>query len=380
MYDMFTKGSLFDDLNKKVRVQEVGLFVQANKKFLEEKLNLTSSIRYDRNFNFKGQITPRFGANYEIKENQNLRFSFQSGFRNPTPVDQFIKLNVGPIIILGGAPSNSVGLNAYENSFTSNSVTAFSQAYNMAIQNGQNPQQALLSTKSILVTSDVDYIQPEKNNTWELGYRATISKKIFFDISSYLGSYRNFQVNTLIVRPDSPISNNGEINLGAAEDILSGRIQRFQLYTNSKDEVRVVGVSGGVQAILGKNFSMLANLTYSEINLGSSDPNNIAPFNTPKFSGNLGFGNSDLGKGFGFYSQLHWQSSFDWYGTFNGNRPGTIPAYSLLDIQFSKELKKINALSKLGVNNLLNNRVSQAFGSPQIGGIAYISLVFNFHP
>lgn len=380
MYDMFTKGSLFDDLEKKVRVQEVGLFVQANKKILAEKLNLTSSIRYDRNFNFKGQITPRLGANYEIKENQNLRFSYQSGFRNPTPVDQFIKLNVGPIIILGGAPSNSMGLNAYENSFTSNSVTAFSQAYNKAIQSGQNSEQALLSTKSILVSSDVDYIQPEKNNTWELGYRATISKRIFFDISSYISRYRNFQVNTLVVRPDSPLSNNGEVNLKAAEDILSGRVQRFQLYTNSKDQVKVFGVSGGIQAILGKNFSLLANLTYSEINLGSSNPNNIAPFNTPKFSGNLGFGNSDLFKGFGFYSQLYWQSSFDWYGTFNGNRPGNVPAYSLLDIQFSKELKKINAFSKLGLSNVLNNRISQAFGSPQIGGIAYLSLIFNLNP
>lgn len=380
MYDMFTKGSLFDDLEKKVRVQEVGVFVQANKKILSEKLNLTSSIRYDRNFNFKGQITPRFGANYELKENQYLRFSYQSGFRSPTPVDQFIKLNVGPIIILGGAPSNSVGLNAYENSFTSNSVTAFSQAYNKAIQNGQNSQQALLATKSLLVKSNVDYIQPEKNNTLELGYRATISKKIFFDISSYLSSYRNFQVNTLVVRPDSPSSINGEVNLRAAEDILNGRVQRFQLYTNSKDRVSVVGISGGLQAILGKNFSLLANLTYSEINLGSSNPNNIAPFNTPKFSGNLGFGNFDLGKGFGFYSQLYWQSSFDWYGTFNGNRPGNVPAYSLLDIQFNKELKKINAFSKLGVNNLLNNRISQAFGSPQIGGIGYLSLIFNLNP
>ncbi len=32
---------------------------------------------------------------------------------NPTIGDQYIKLNVGPIIILGGAPVNSVGLNAY---------------------------------------------------------------------------------------------------------------------------------------------------------------------------------------------------------------------------------------------------------------------------
>ncbi|MEJ0034286.1 MAG: TonB-dependent receptor [Bacteroidota bacterium] len=81
-------------------------------------------------------MTPRTSAVYTIAKNHNIRASFQTGFRNPTPGDQYIKLNAGPITILGGVPDNSKGMTVYQNSFTSTSLGPFFGAFGAAMAGG----------------------------------------------------------------------------------------------------------------------------------------------------------------------------------------------------------------------------------------------------
>ncbi len=96
-------------------------------------LRFTSSFPY---YDKKGKDTLWETVYFSPSENHNFRASYQTGFRNPTVPDQFIKLNVGPIIILGGAPANSAGLNAYENSFTAASVGAFASGFSSDLKKG----------------------------------------------------------------------------------------------------------------------------------------------------------------------------------------------------------------------------------------------------
>ncbi len=80
---------------------------------------------------------------------------------------------------------------------------------------------------------------------------------------------------------------------------------------------------------------------------------------------------------FGFNASWHWQSAFDWYGTFNGTRPGRVDAYSVFDAQVSKRLPKIKSTIKLGGSNIFNKHIYQSYGSPAIGAIYYVSIVFD---
>jgi len=179
MYDMFTNGTLYDDVDNKVTIKEGGAFLQVSKRLLAEKLKLTGSLRYDKNQNFDGRLTPRASAVYSVSKNHNLRTSYQSGFRNPTPGDQYIKLNAGPITILGGVPDNSKGMNVYENTFTAASLDPFFNTYYGtyfgALQGGATPDQAsaqaINASKDLLVKSNVPYIKPERVQTFEIGYR-----------------------------------------------------------------------------------------------------------------------------------------------------------------------------------------------------------------
>ncbi len=377
-YSMFTNGSLFDDKNQDITIKEYGAFVQVAKSLLNDKLKITGSLRYDKNENFSGSFTPRVSGVYTVAENHNFRASYQTGFRNPTPVDLYIHLNVGPITILGGAPDNSKGMNVYENSFTASSVGAYGAAFGQAMGNGASFPQAVAENKNLLVQSDVPYIQPEKQKAFEIGYKGLINNRLMIDLNFYYSSYTNFIVNTVVIQPEHPIiGSDGEISFDAAADIPQGNIHAFQLYTNASDQVSSQGISAGITYMMNRGYTLGGNITWADFNLKDANPDNIPAFNTPEYTTNVTFGNSNVYRNFGFNVAWHWQDAFDWYGTFNGNRPGRINAYSLVDLQVSKKIPTAHALVKLGGSNILNNRIYQAFGSPSVGALYYISVVFD---
>lgn len=376
-YDMHTNGTLIDDKDQSITIKEYGAFVQASKKLLEEKLKLTASLRYDKNENFDGSFTPRFSGVYTVARNHNFRASFQTGFRNPTPIDQYIKLNAGPITILGGVPNNSKGMNVYENSFTAASVGQFTAAYAASMSNGDGQQQAIEANKHLLVQSNYPYISPEKQNAFEIGYKGLINNRLFIDVNYYYSRYTNFILNAVVVRPQSTINDNGQINSAAAADILNGGVQSFQLYTNAEDKAAGQGATLGLTYNMNKGYTVGGNVTWSSFILGKADANKVAPFNTPKWSTNLSVGNPDVYKNFGFNIAWHWQDAFEWYGPFNGMRPGPVSAYSLVDFQINKKLPQAKAMVKIGASNVLNNRVYTAYGSPSIGGLYYVSFTID---
>ena len=378
-YRMFTNGSLFDDKINKIGIKEYGAFAQIGKKLFDERLKLSASVRYDKNENFDGNFTPRFSGVYTVGESHNFRASYQTGFRNPTPVDQFIKLNVGPITILGGAPSNSAGMNVYENSFTAVSAGLFGPAVGAAIGGGTLPPVAINQNKDLLVKSNVAYIKPEQQIAYEVGYKGLVKEKLLIDVNYYYSKYTNFLLNTVVLRPTSAVLGaDGKINPAAAAEVASRTVSAFQLYTNAQDEVSAQGVSAGLTYLPRGGYVLGANATWSDFNLGSANVNNVAQFNTPRFSTNATFGNSDMGNSnIGFNVAWHWQSAFDWYGTFNGLRPGRISAYSMVDAQINKKIPSVNTTIKLGGSNIFNKYISQAYGSPAVGAVYYVALMFD---
>ncbi len=378
MYDMFTNGTLFDDKGKSIIINEGGAFVQAGKKLLNDKLKLTASARYDKNQNFDGRITPRASAVYTVASNHFIRTSFQAGFRNPTPGDQYIKLNAGPITILGGVPANSKDMTVYQNSFTTASLGPFFEAFGKAVAQGTPPPQAVMQAKDLLVKSDVEYIKPERVKVFEIGYKGMFGNSLVIDMNYYFSSYNDFLLNQVVMEPESPVLGpDGKINPDAAFDLLNGDSHLYQLYTNAKDRVTAMGSTLGLTYLLPKSYTLGANLTYASFDLQNANPNDIPAFNTPKYRTAVTFGNHKVTNNFGFNVAWRWQDTYEWTSTFNQMRPGTINAFSVVDAQVSYKVMPIKSIIKLGASNLFNNKVYQAFGSPSIGAIYYVSLTFD---
>ncbi|HEY0741593.1 MAG TPA: TonB-dependent receptor [Chryseosolibacter sp.] len=378
MYDMFTNGTLFDDKGGSIIINEGGAFVQVGKRLLSDKLKLSGSVRYDKNQNFEGRFTPRASAVYTAGSNHNFRTSFQTGFRNPTPGDQYIKLNAGPITILGGVPDNSRGMTVYQNSFTTASLGPFFGAFQQAMAQGATPPQAVMAAKDLLVKSNVAYIKPERATVFEVGYKGLFNNNLVVDVNYYFSSYTDFLLNQVVMEPESPVlAPDGTINPQAAFDLLNGDSHLYQLYTNAADRVTSQGATLGLTYALPKNYSIGANATLATFDIRDANPNNVPGFNTPKYKTALTFGNSKVTNNFGFNIAWRWQDTHQWYGTFNQMRPGTIEAFSIVDAQVSYKVLPIKSVVKLGANNLFNEQVYQAYGSPSIGAIYYVSVTFD---
>lgn len=378
-YDMNTEGTLFDDKDQKVTNDEYGAFLQASKSLIDNKLRFVGSVRYDKNESFDGRFTPRISAVVSPSERHNVRLSYQSGFRNPTMGDQYISLNVGPIVILGGAPENSRGWNAYENSVTAASVGAFFQGFEQSLQGGASFPDAIFANKDKFQKSDVAFIKPERNQTYEIGYKGLLTDKLVADVNFYYSKYTDFIINQVVIRPNnaSVLGSDGTINPAVANDFLNNDVLAFQLYTNAADEVSTKGATLGLTYMFPKGYRLNGNTTWSEFSILDANPNNIPAFNTPKWKTNLGLSNAHVTDRFGFNVAWRWQESFDWYGTLNELRPGTVEAYHLIDAQVSYRLPTLKTTLKLGANNLTNKYVVQAYGSPSVGGIYYIALTYG---
>src|SRR5688572_14238858 len=111
-YSLFSDGTIFnedpeDGTNfQRININEYGLYTQISKT-IAEALKLTGSIRYDKNENFEGRITPRISAVYTVSQNHNIRASFQTGFRNPDTQAQYIFFPAGINTLLGSSEDNA---------------------------------------------------------------------------------------------------------------------------------------------------------------------------------------------------------------------------------------------------------------------------------
>lgn len=345
---------------------------------LQDKLKLTVSGRYDKNQSFDGNFTPRASLVFSPQPAHNFRASYQTGFRNPTVPDQYIKLNVGPIIILGGAPQNVEGTNAYENSVYASSLGPFFGNFQQMLQTGTPFPDAVVASRNLLVKSNVPAIRPEQTTCYEIGYRGILSRKLLVDLNYHYSTYTNFLINTVVMRTDNPVVlPDGSINPDAAFDIVEGRTQLFQLYTNASDQASAQGATLGLTYTMPKNYRLHFNTTWADFQLRDANPDNIPAFNTPAWKTNFTVSNDRITNRLGFSAAWHWQSAFDWYGTLTQLDPGRVNAYNMIDAQMSYRIPNLKTTVKIGASNLTNRKIVQAYGSPAVGGIYFISLLFD---
>jgi outer membrane receptor protein involved in Fe transport len=330
-YILDSDSTLFHEPNGPIKISEWGAYAQAAKKFFEDRLTITLAGRYDKNENFDGKFTPRVTALIGVAKNNNIRLSYQTAYKFPTTQQQWIRLNLGNVTLLGGLP----WVNDYMN------VKAYP---------------TFLYTPPTTSPFVYKKLKPESMRSFEIGYKGSFNKKLLLDMYAYFGKYRDFTGRILLVQP----SNNNKL---------------YSIVTNSETEIKAWGAGIGFDYEMANNFFSSFN-AYTD-NLTNVPTGFMADFNTPKYRlnavfGNRGFGTEDR---FGFSASLRWQDEFFWYG--GGLADGTVPAYTTIDAQVNYKLPKIKSMIKLGGTNLTNSYYRTGFGNPHIGGMYYVSFGYN---
>jgi iron complex outermembrane receptor protein len=366
-YNLVSKGTLFDEAPddpnnlQPITTNAYGGYIQLGKTFIE-KIKLGASLRYDKMKDFEGHITPRFSIVYSPDQNHNFRASYQTGFRFPTMLEQFIYFPIPGGIALGSVQSTGSRYGVYEGgAWTADSYSEFLEgdgkvnATTGAIE--ANPGNVTL------VEADVPYLKPEQLWSYEVGYKGIIAKKLLIDFNYYYTSYSNFIGSQFVVNKFATSHQGEQINAGTT----------WALYANSPYTLTSNGIGIGLSYTLPKNLLLNGHYTYSSYS-GQQDPNFIAGFNTPTNRFGIGIGSSEITRNFGFNINYRYQESFLWeslYGT------DEMPAYGILNAQINYKIPSMKTIIKLGGSNLGGGDYRTSFGSPFVGQVYYISLVFD---
>ena len=371
-YGIFTDGTIFnedpdgDGVNERIQIPEWGAFVQLYREIFTG-FKLAGSLRYDKNKNYEGRLTPRFSGVYTFAETHNIRVSYQTGFRNPDTQSQFIFFPTGTSTILGTARANAERYGVMEGgAYTNASYQAFlASGGTLDAETGA----IVGGNADLLVVANVDYIKPERSSSFEIGYKGIISNVLLVDMNYYNTNYDDFEggenVNAMYA----------STHKGQALPAGYG----WALNSNTDDDVRSWGFGMGLTVDIGSGFKLTGNYNYKNLEINGVPPGEsdfISYFNTPKNMYSFTFANRELFKNFGFSASLRFQDDFMYESTFANMM---IPAYGAFDAQVNYKIESIKTIVKVGGNHIGigNNDYRNRPGGPFIGKLFYVSLTFD---
>jgi outer membrane receptor protein involved in Fe transport len=350
-YVLNSQGTIFADTAGTIKIKELGGYVQLKKSFFDNRLIVTGSARYDKMDRFDGRFTPRLTAVIKVAPDNNIRLSYQQAYRFPTNQNQYINLNTASGLLIGGFPEFQTFYNIAGNPvYTAESVIEYRESGNPA-------------NTGTLKEYQFKEMKPEIVNSFELGYKGILAKKLMVDAYVYYNIYKDFLGSVAL----------GQSLTGSPTGVFNPLSTRNISYTqNFEEDLKVRGWGIGVEYQLPRNFALYGNLFSDEL---EERPTTFTTFfNAPKYRWNLGLRNDNVFKGLGFNVVAKWQDENIYEGTFVS---GTLPAFTTVDAQISFRPAGTKSLFRIGGTNIGNTYYRTGFGSPYVGGLYYMSYGYN---
>jgi iron complex outermembrane recepter protein len=379
-YQMLTKGTIFPatSTGAEFTIQEIGAYLQGSVLLkIADKVTLkpTAAVRYDKNQYFSGGFTPRLSGVLSIGDH-NIRASWQSAFRNPSPNQLLADGKNGEV---GGAQSALEAANLYKNpAYTEASAKAY----------------AASGKESDLVKYDLkpENFTTEKIKTWEVGYKTLIGNRLYIDAFYYQSAYKDFIATQNYYQPK-----NGQV----ADLKSSSSYTTYQVNFNNYNEIFVNGFGAGAEYAfegglnVGFNYANQVGLVTLKDNFGvtrkdgfgveivkrkMSNPEVSAVarnfFISPENRYNITLGHPKITKDLGFTVTYRWTDKM-WVEQGNTQGDVWLPSWSTIDAAVMYKLPKMKSSIKVGASNLLNQYYSQGYGLARIGGLYYVALTYN---
>jgi len=354
-YTPDTKGTIFNDFAQKITSWEIGLYAGFDKKFADEALTLSVTGRVDKNQRFDWIGTPAASLVWKPTEKDYIRASFSAAIRNPTLLDQFLNIDVGPARFVGNVAGRDslIDIDSFERYGENGSL---------------DPE--------TLVYFDVPAVQPEKVKTFELGYRSIFWEVLYIDASYYYNLYDDF-IGFIVGL---------EVDFDDQFGTIPQDIDAFRVTGNAQERVTTQGAAIGLNYYFKNYYQLSGNYTWSKLISEVDEENDFIPaFNTPEHKFNISFSGRDVplqlgaisAPNFGFNVNYKWVQSFKFEGS--PQFTGRVPSFGLLDAQINYQFKNINTTVKLGASNILNNRHLETVGGPLVGRLAYLKINYQFN-
>jgi len=351
-----------------IKYSKTGGFISITKRFLDDKLKLGGILRTDKNDYFEVLFSPRVSVVYSPVPGHNFRTSYQGGYRYPILFEAYSNVNSGGVKRVGGLPVMSNGI--FENAWLQPSITAFQRAVLNDINSGMAKNAAIEKNKLLLKKNPYDYIEPERVNSFEVGYKGLFAKgRVLAEGDFYLSQYHALIAQANMNVPNTSIADSIPYYLYERT-----KQSAYRMWTNSQTIIENYGFSVALTGQLVKGYIARANTTYTKLHKSKDEDGLEDGFNTPDWVVNLSLSNANIHKSIGAAISYKWQNSFFWRSFVVS---GPVPAFATLDAYISYTFPEPHIKLKIGGNNLLNHYYYSILGGPQIGGLYYMAITYN---
>jgi iron complex outermembrane receptor protein len=366
------------DKDRRVLINQTGAVLQLEKS-LPSDIRFITALRLDNHSNLGNFLSPKFALTKKIGEN-NFRATWARAYSMPSIFFQYANSN-------GIVYGNGAGIRYIPNG----------SKYNEA---------SIKSTKGL---------EAEETNTWELGYRGKLLKKLYIDINYYNSLNMNFlspplpvdgralDVNGIPVVPAIPgvITNdtlqkasfNSFFNYGKvkAYGIDIGLTYSFNTFVNftvkyswfgsdiTTDEIKNDANKDGFVSLEEASINAPKNKIVTILGFQNLWKQKVFVNISARFTGQHDFySGSHIGTalGKGSRGKVFWGAepltnepryyikNFDW---------GPLGGFTIIDLSAGCKLNNMTSLN-MGVTNLLNSKQLEFVGSPPIGRLIMFEL------
>lgn len=296
-------------------IDQKGVYAQLESNLLKQ-LTLVAAARYDDHENYDAQFSPKVGLVFKPMEGHALRVTYNRAFKSPTILQTNFHIpDFTPVV---GVYGNTAGY---------------------VVKNAAGVQ-----------TAKYDAVRPEENTTWELGYKAVLGDKLFFDAAAYQADYVDF------LSPLSVIANPfaGTFAYHADGTTRVDPVNRLTLIYFNLGAATLRGTDLGVKWLATRKLDVSATFSYTDlkdVEVRTGTPANIAELtalNAPPIKWTAGANVKEfLPRLSGGFTARHVTG----YVFRSGINAGWIPTFNTLDFNFSYAVKSLGVSVNANVQN-----------------------------
>ena len=291
-----------------------------------EQIRFVGAARYDDADRYDAQWSPKAAILFSPIQDQTFRVSYNRAFKSPTTLQWGFYF-----------PDFSAGIGVFGN------------------QDG-----FIIKNAAGAEVRRIDPIQPEKNDTYEIGYKGVLGNRLFLDITGYRSNFKNFMSPLVVISNFlSPASAGGPTYAYNAKSNTkyvgsTGTNDQIVLTYFNVGDAQITGTDIGMKFLITPSIAINGTASLQQLDTvkkkAATDPVEATAFNSPttKFNVGMDFANiyaNALRAGF----TVRYVNG---YRFLSGVNNGKIPTFTTFDFTAGYKLPIAGASINLSVQNL----------------------------
>jgi outer membrane receptor for ferrienterochelin and colicins len=302
-----------------LEIDQKGIYAQVETPLLPQ-LNLVLAGRYDQHENYDAQFSPKAGVVFKPQPSQAVRVTYNRAFKSPTTLQTNFHI-----------PDWTAVVAIYGNT------------------RGYTVRDAAGAT-----VATYDALQPEENETWELGYKGVLAGRLFVDATYYRSTYEHFMSPLVVISNPFAAPATFAHDADGQRVLNDNGIAPVTLIYYNLGRAELQGVDAGVNLYASSKLMLSGTMSWLQVDTVEvpAGREEATATNAPSTKWTFGANLVDINAGPGVFSAGTTARHVTRYYFRSGINMGVIPTFTTLDLSAGYRVPRLNTTAILGVSNL----------------------------